>query len=63
MNKAIEGANLKYRNSSGAPLPLPDYHKNLNNSAAIREFQDIRSGLAGCTAQVADALEEQSNQA
>lgn len=39
MNKA----NVKHWNSSGAPLPLPDHCKNLNDSAAIREFQDIRS--------------------
>lgn len=54
---------MKYRNSSGAPLSLPDYRKNSKDSAAVREFQDIRLDLAGCTAQVTDALKEQSNQA
>lgn len=59
MNKA----NVKHRNSSGAPLPLPDHRENLNDSASIREFQDIRTAWAGCTAQVTDATEEQNNRA
>lgn len=56
-----KGGNLKYR--SGAPSPLPDHHKSQSACAAIREFQDIRSALAGCAAQGTDALEEQSIQA
>lgn len=64
MNKAIEKEQI-WNTGTVVELPYPFQiiKKILNDSAAVREFQDIRLDLAGCTAQVTDALKEQSNQA
>lgn len=39
---------MEHRSSSGAPSALPDDPRILPACAAVREFQDIRSALAGC---------------